>query len=138
MSRSTERSRKAQASMEFMILFVLFLVAVSVAMVVSVQRSQIISQAQIDLESNRVLREVADRINIAYLEGDGFSINVTLPEQILRLGYTINISSNEVILRVDGSTYVRYLLTNNVTGDVVIGTNRILNRNGEILITEAL
>ena len=124
--------------MEFMILFMLFLLAVSVAMVVSVQRSQIISQAQVDLESNRVLREVDDRINIAYIEGDGFSINVTLPEQILRLGYTINISSNEVILRVDGSTYVRYLLTNNVTGDVVKGTNRILNRQGEILITEAL
>jgi hypothetical protein len=138
MSRSTEPPRKAQASMEFMILFVLFLVAVSVAMVVSVQRSQIISQAQIDLESNKVLREVADRINIAYLEGDGFSINVTLPERILRLDYTINISSNEVILRLDGSTYVRYLLTNNVTGDAVKGTNRILNRHGEILITEAL
>ena len=122
--------------MEFMILFVLFLVAVTVALAVSVQRSQIISQAQIDLESNKILREVGDRINIAYLEGDGFSINATLPERILRLDYTISISSNEVILRLDGKTYVKYLLTNNVTGDFVKGTNRITNRNGEIIITE--
>jgi uncharacterized protein (UPF0333 family) len=138
MSRLTAQSRKAQASMEFMILFVLFLVAVGFALVVSVHRSYVISQAQVDLESNKILREVADKINIVYLEGDGFSMNATMPERILRLNYTIDINSNEVIIRVNGNTYVRYILTDNVTGDVVKGTNRILNRNGEIVITEAL
>ena len=137
MSRLTARSRRAQASMEFMILFILFLVAVGVALVVSVHRSQAISQAQLDLESDKTLRGVADRINTAYLEGDGFSMDVTVPERILRLNYTIDISSNEVILRVDGGTYVRYLLTDNITGEVVKGTNRILNQNGEIIIMEA-
>ena len=137
MSKSTARSRKAQASMEFMILFILFLLAVSIAMVVAVNRSQAISQAQIDLESNKVLREVADKINIAYMEGDGFSMDVTLPESILRINYTIDIHSNEVIMTVYGSTYIRYLLTNNVTGVPVKGTNTITNRNGEIMITEA-
>ncbi len=133
----TLKGMKAQASMEFMILFMLFLVAVGFALVVSVHRSHAISQAQVDLESNKILRQVADKINIAYLEGDGFSMNVTMPERILRLDYTIDISSNEVILRVDGSTYVRYILTDNVTGEVVKGTNRILNQNGEIIIMEA-
>jgi len=123
--------------MEFMILFVLFLVAVGFALVVSVHRSQAISQAQVDMESDKTLRNVADRINTAYLEGDGFSMDVTIPERILRMEYTINISSNEVVLRLDGGTHVRYLLTDNVTGEIVKGTNRILNQNGEIIITEA-
>ena len=100
--------------MEFMILFILFLVAVAFALVVSIHRSHQISQAQLDLESKKVLSGVADRINTAYLEGDGFSIAVTLPERILRMNYTINISNNEVILKVDGNGYIRYLLTDNV------------------------
>lgn len=123
--------------MEFIILFVLFLVAVGFAIMVSVNRSHVISQAQIDLESNRVLADVANRINIAYLEGDGFSMNFTIPERILRMDYTIDVSSNQVILRFEGSTYVKYILTNNVTGDILKGTNRILNSNEAIIIMEA-
>jgi hypothetical protein len=121
--------------MEFMILFVLFLVAVGFALAVSVQRSQAISNAQIDLESQDILRSVADRINIAYLEGDGFSMGVTLPDRILRLDYTLDVHSNEVILRINGRTYIRYILTNNVTGAFVKGRNRILNQGGGIRIT---
>jgi hypothetical protein len=123
--------------MEFMILFVLFLVAVGFALVVSVHRSQIISQAHVDMESDKILRTVTDRINTAYLEGDGFSMGVTVPENIVGMEYAINISSNVVVLGLDGSTYVRYLLTDNVTGLFVKGENHILNRNGEIIITEA-
>ncbi len=143
MLKSTARSRgarpplQAQAAIEFMILFILFLVAVIVAMMVSMNRSHTISEAQISLESNRVLSDVADRINIAYLEGDGFSMNVTMPERILRMNYTVEISSNEAILRMEGSTFIKHLLTNNVTGNPVKGTNTIRNNNGEIIITEA-
>ncbi len=120
--------------MEFMILFILFLVAIATALTVSINRSHTISQAQIDLESRGVLNAAADRINTAYLEGDGFSINITLPERIMRMDYTIDVSSNEVILRLDGKTYIAYLLTNNVTGSFAKGTNTITNSNGEIII----
>jgi uncharacterized protein (UPF0333 family) len=136
MLRSTAQSRRGQVSLEFMLLFILFLVAITTALMVSINRSHSISQAQIDLSSNRVLSDAADRINTAFLEGDGFSIKVTLPEKIMRMDYTIEVKSNEVLLRLDGKTYVTYLLTNNVTGSFVKGTNAVTNQKGEILITE--
>ncbi len=135
--RRAQAPLRAQTSMEFMIIFMLFLVATGVAMAASVNRSHAISQAQMDMESHNLLRRVSGGINTACLEGDGFSMDVTVPERMLRLDYTIDINSNEAILRVAGNTYVQYLLTNNVTGDIAKGTNRILNSNGEIVITEA-
>ena len=118
-----------------MILFILFLVAITFAMVVSINRSHVISNAQQDLEVNRVLGSMTSKINIAYLEGDGFSMNVTLPDRILREDYTVEVSSNEVVVRFLTRTYVEYILTTNVTGTFSKGTNTIANRNGTIEIT---
>lgn len=129
------RPLRAQVSMEFMLLFILFLVAITTALMVSINRSHSISQAQLDLTANGVLSSISDRINTAYLEGDGFSIRVTLPERILRMDYTVDVSSNEVILRMEGKAYIDYILTNNVTGSFATGTNVITNRNSEIMIT---
>ena len=135
MWRSTGRSKEGQASIEFVILFILFLVAITFAMVVSINRSHVISNAQQDLEVNRVLGSMTSKINIAYLEGDGFSMNVTLPDRILREDYTVEVSSNEVVVRFLTRTYVEYILTTNVTGTFSKGTNTIANRNGTIEIT---
>jgi len=135
MSRSTGRSREGQASVEFLILFVLFLVAIIFAMTVSINRSHVISNAQQDLEVNMVLGSMASKINIAYLEGDGFSMNVTLPERILREEYTVEVASNEVIIRIGTKAYVEYILTTNVTGTFSKGTNTIENSNGVIEIS---
>ena len=137
MSRSTGQYRKAQVSVEFMLLFMLFLVAVAAAMAVSMNRSHAIAQAQVDLASNNVLGSAADKINTAFLEGHGFSTNITLPERILRMDYTVTLSSNEVILRIGDNTYIRNLLTPNVSGSFMKGTNMVLNRDGEIIVSEA-
>ena len=130
------RPLRAQVSMEFMLLFILFLVAITTALMVSINRSHSISQAQLDLTADGVLSSISDRINTAYLEGDGFSIKVVLPERIIRMDYTVEVSSNEVILRMEGKAYIDHLLTNNVTGSFVTGTNIITNRDSEIIITE--
>ena len=138
MSRSTAlsrpRSRKAQASMEFMALFILFLVAITFAMYVSIQRSAVIADAQISLESNKVLTSMTNKINTVYIEGDGFSMNVTLPERIFKINYTVSINSNEVILRIDGSSFIEQVITNNITGSFEKGTSRVTNNNNEIIV----
>ncbi len=138
MSRSTAlsrpRSRKAQASMEFMALFILFLLAITFAMYVSIQRSHVIADAQMSLESNRVLTSMTNKINTVFLEGDGFSMNVTIPERIYRINYTVSIRSNEVILRVDGSSFIEQVITNNITGSFDKGTSRITNKDNEIIV----
>ena len=136
MSRSTaqSRSRNGQASLEFMALFVLFLVAITFAMYVSIQRSHVIGDAQMSLESNRVLTSMTNRINTVFIEGDGFSMNVTLPERIYKINYTVSINSNEVILRVSGNSFIEQVITNNITGSFEKGTSRITNRDGEIMV----
>ena len=134
--RQSRASRHGQISMEFMLLFMLFMVAVATAVIVSTHRSYEISQAQVDLSANRILDTAAGRINTAFLEGDGFSTTVKLPESILMMNYSIDIESNEVVLMLEGRTYIAYLLTTNVTGDMAKGTNLISNVEGEIVITE--
>ncbi len=136
MSRSTARTRKAQFSAEFMILFIIFMIAISTALAVSINRTQTVSRAQVDVTAGRILDEAAGRVNTAFLEGDGFSMKVSLPEKILGKDYTLEVESNEAILRLGGKTYVSYLLTSNVTGDFVKGTNLVRNSHGRIIIKE--
>jgi uncharacterized protein (UPF0333 family) len=137
MFKSTERSRKAQLSMEFLVLFIIFLIAVSIALVSSINRSKAIMQAQIDLETERAISNLADKINTAYIEGDGFYMNLTLPARIYRINYTIVVNANQVILNLDNTSYVKQLLTDNITGQPAKGINTVYNIGGEIFIEEA-
>ena len=123
--------------MEFLVLFIIFLVAVSIALFSSINRSNAIMQAQIDLETEKAISSLADKINTAYLEGDGFYMNVTLPARILRINYTIQVNANQIILNLDNASYVKNVLTDNITGQPAKGINTVYNLDGEIFIEEA-
>ncbi|MEE9323805.1 MAG: hypothetical protein V3U72_04635, partial [Candidatus Aenigmarchaeota archaeon] len=89
----------------------------------------------IDFEANRILNLAANRINIVYLEGHGFSIGLAVPEKIGVYNYTLEIEGSILWLTVNEISYPRRLLTPNVTGSLEKGTNTIENVNGEIVIT---
>lgn len=127
--------QKSQAATEFLILFMILMAAFSVALYMSVQRSQSLTDTEIGLESMKVLNDASNKINIAFLEGHGFLINLTLPGKIFGRDYSIDIKSNYMVLEVSNTTYFKSLLTDNITGNLGKGINLIENKKGAILIS---
>lgn len=128
-------SKKAQAATEFLILFMILMAALTVAMYMSIQRSSDLTNTKIGLESMNVLNDASSKINIAFLEGDGFMINLTLPDQIFGRNYTSTIQSNYISLLVVNITYFKALITENITGSLEKGVNLVENRNGVVVIS---
>ncbi len=127
--------QKSQAAVEFLMLFIVFMVALSAALYISMERSQSLVNTKIALESTKVLNDVANKINTAFLEGHGFFINLTIPIHLFGRDYSIAIYSNYIRLEVENTTYFKPMLTENITGSLVKGKNLVENRNGVIVIS---
>jgi len=125
---------KSQASIEYMILLLLFMTAFSIALFFSMNQIQSENMLRIDMEADRIVNEISRKINLVVVEGDGFQANLTLPERILGSNYSVSIQSNFLILAVENKTYFKPLLTSNITGTIRKGVNTIYNSNGTIII----
>jgi hypothetical protein len=126
---------KAQAAVEFMIIFGAFLIALTLVVVAAWNNIVNINESTIDFEANRILNLATDRINTAYLEGHGFSISLVIPEKIGVYDYTLDIEENSLWLTINEVSYSNRLLTSNVTGNLQGGENKIENVNGGIVIS---
>jgi len=127
---------KSQSSIEYIVIFTIFMSALILTAFMSIQRTQNINEARLALKAESIVNEISEKINMVVMEGDGFQINLTLPSNILGSTYNITIASNSVALKVSDITYIRPLLTSNITGVPEAGTNLIRNDNGEIVITK--
>lgn len=127
---------KAQVAAEFMLIFILFLAVLSIAVLASLGKTQEINRAILELEVTGLLDDVAGKIDIVFIEGHGFMMNMTIPEYISQSDYTILIDSNYVMINTTGLTRTRLLLTENVTqGGISKGLHLVKNINGEVKIT---
>ena len=126
---------KAQASMEFMLIFIILLIVLSVAIITNLEKITEITSAKTQKDIQSTLSKSATTINTVFLEGDGFSINLTLPETISGYDYEMLTDSNYLIIEFQNSTYSEKLLTANITGVFSKGTNKIKNEGGRILIS---
>ena len=126
---------KSQVSVEFMMIFAVFMIILTLVAWVSLSKTQEINTIRFNLEINGVLNDVSNKINIAHLEGSGYSINTTLPQDISGYDYTLDIDSNQILMTINALTYSHLLLTKNVTGTFKKGNNMIRNKNGVIIIS---
>jgi uncharacterized protein (UPF0333 family) len=127
--------QKSQASIEFIIIFMILMLALTVATYMSAERSYSITKTEIGLETLKVINDISNKVNMAFLEGHGFMINLTLPEEIFGRDYIVGIYSNYISLEVDNTTYFKSLITENITGSLEKGPNLIENKNGVIVIS---
>jgi hypothetical protein len=126
---------KAQASIEFMFIFILFVSVLVVVMVSVIQNNEAIFILRQNLEAEQTLSFAKGKLDTAFLEGDGFSSNFTLPQQIMGFNYIIGISSNFLFLEMNNQTYSKILLSRNVTGTLRKGENRIININNLLVVS---
>jgi hypothetical protein len=91
-----------------------------------------IKLSQADMEVENVLETVAGKINTVWMSGDGFSTNLTLPEKVAGMNYSIYVKSNYIILSTPYKNYTKTILTNETMGNLRIGDNLIKNENGKV------
>jgi hypothetical protein len=129
------RIGKAQVSIEFMLLFIFFLGIMAVVMVYVIQSIENTSASTVGLEAQQRLSFIKSKIETAFLEGDGFSTNLTLPEQIMNLNYSVSIDSGFVLIEINNMTYSSPLITKDITGAPRKGENLLRNVNGRLVIS---
>ena len=132
--RSSEKA-KAQVSAEFMIIFVVFIIMVTIVAVAVTQNSNTVLSSTLDMESGKTLSLAKSKLDTVFLEGDGFSTNFTLPQKIMSYDYTISMDSRYLALDVNNQTFWATLLTNNTAGSLRKGENMARNVNGRIVIS---
>jgi hypothetical protein len=127
--------RKAQSAFEFMFIFAIFMAAVVIAFFVSSVKVQEVRSHQELLEIDDLLTKVSEKINTVWLEGEGFSTNLTLPATVAGVGYGMNTSSNYLVATVSGADYMKVLITQNVSGSLKVGLNTLTNMGDHIEVS---
>jgi len=130
------KRRRGQSSMEFLAMLVFLMIALVTVSYSILFKSTAIIDTQREMEANRLLKNAADKINTAFIEGDGFSINVTLPYRIYEEDYYIETSGNQIRITAFNKTYDRFMVTGNITGSFQGGLNRLENINGVVAISQ--
>ena len=126
--------RKAQVTVEFIMILMALLVALNIAAMVSYGKIREVSEAEINIESRRMLDDISCTLNTVWLEGDGFESTLELPPDILGLNYSVDIVSNHLALYCRNVVYSKCLLTQNITGELKTGQNTIRNVQGQVVI----
>ncbi len=124
---------KGQSAFEFMFIFGILLSAVVMGAWISGVRTAEISLEQKKLEINDVMMTVSEKINTVWLEGEGFSTNLTLPGLIASTQYELNITKSSVSIKIGDDHYLGRIITNNVSGTLVKGGVSTLTNMGDYI-----
>ena len=129
------KTKKAQSSVEFMIIFAMLLLVMVLAVFIGGKKSTEIVTIETGLEIQSLLDRIVGKINTVYIEGDGFSTEMYMPENIMGMNYTVNVTSNIVFITRNNFTYSKMLLTENVTGIIDPGVSILKNVNGVVEVS---
>jgi hypothetical protein len=119
-----------------MFIFGIFLSALSVGAWVSSIKTAEMNMHTKMLEIDDVMLSVTEKINTVWVEGEGFSSNLTVPGLVASSYYTINVTSNFVLMNISGELYIKPIITENITGTLEKGAvNTLTNRGDHIEIS---
>ena len=96
---------------------------------------QDVSSSTLSLETEKTLSLVKSKLDTTFLEGDGFSTNFTLPQQIMNQNYSVNVSSGFLLIEINNMSYSSPLITKDITGTPRNGENLLRNVNGRLVIS---
>ncbi|MBI5224669.1 hypothetical protein HY989_02270 [Candidatus Micrarchaeota archaeon] len=133
-----KRELKGQSGIELAVYFSFLLMLLIVLSVETADRTKAISRSREILEAQRVGEIAAANIDVAVSVGDGYSSKFYLPFGLTDSNYSLQIFPSsqrlEMIYTDNNFSRIFPILTNNVTGSLKQGQNRIRNVKGEIII----
>ncbi len=128
---SGSRRFEGQIAFEYMFIFAIFMVALIIGAWFAWNSSMEVNRYHRRLEVEDLITSVAEKINTVWLEGHGFSTNITIPETVVDNPYTMQVISNYVLLTVLGEDYTKPIITRNVSGNFTLGTVNLLSNMGD-------
>ena len=126
--------RSGQAAVEFMIIFSAIIAILLAVLWASQSTIFSISEESRNAALEEALSSVKNALDRAYLAGDGYEENITLPYRIAGYDYEINISGNFLYANFSGTLKGKILLAENISGNLKKGENMIKNRGGGLII----
>ncbi len=126
---------KNQATVEFMIIFTVFILAAAVAGLVSFQKINEITGQQEVLDGEGTVRLAASTLDRTLIEGDGFSTKLNLPDSLSGRPYNITLHSGLVVLNLGGHDFTKTTLVTDFTGSLSNGGNTLKNSKGTVEIS---
>ena len=131
---SHKNHKLSQTGIELLMFFsIAMLIFLSVYTLVSEKTMQAYG-SKANSEAIELSERIASEINTAVSEGDGYSKNITLPDNIFGSGYAVEVDGGSVFVKLYKKNAVSRIITKNVTGTFVLGNNRISNLGGVILV----
>jgi hypothetical protein len=127
---------KSQVSIEFIIMFFIFLLFTSSIMMMYIVKNEEIKERRVYLETQSVLTEIVMTINTAIVRGDGFSIELEIPDYIFNSDYSVVFNQSWVYIIVPNYniTLFRSTFSEAVSGNFEKGKNVIKNIGGELFV----
>lgn len=129
-------SRKAEISMEFVIFIGILLGFFVFYFGIIGVKTRDINEATVFTDAKNIADQIAYEINTA-TKMNGYYREFVIPEKLVdRNGYTVVIDTSVrlVALRWNGNGVMSNLITDQISGNVTPGTNRIRNQGGLIII----
>jgi hypothetical protein len=125
-------SKRSQSAIEFLILtgFLLFSFTILFVAIQGNMSDKLRERQELAVKSIAIA--VQDEINLASQSIDGYYRQFKIPEEINGKDYEINITDGTVYLRTVDKRYAIALPVQNVTGDLIRGTNTIKKEGGEV------
>lgn len=133
---STSRRGKGQSGVEFMAMMALSLLLFSGFFGYFVDQQV----AAFDTRQQRIAADTASRVafqlDLALIQGDGFSRRFDLPQTVAGAPYNVSVLNGTVLLEYEGSDVIAATAALNVMGNVTNGTNIVRNQGGVLNVTQ--
>lgn len=126
---------RGQVAIEFSVMIMLaFIFMITLLVIVAVYATHFQEQKQL-----RAMEDLADQLHqellLAAAVEDGYERVIEIPDRLRGSPYTLSITNAILTLHIaGGATYAKVIPP--VTGEFVIGTNRIRKANGQITIDQ--
>ncbi len=127
-------SKKSQVAQEFLILFVIALVACTIFIAMLSNYSKDVRETQEMAAIDRFGKNLQNEFITASQVSDGYSRKIYIPEVISGFGYFIENSQNSITLTSERLELDFYYEIPEIEGDMDKGINKITKKEGVIYI----
>ena len=103
--------KKSQVSTEFMFFVGAAFVLLIAYLIISYSYLNLTFKRQDIVSATNLLEELRNELNLAARVENGYNRIITLPKQISKRDYTMNINNREINIKFDEVDYVRLLAT---------------------------
>lgn len=134
MSAST-RSRKGQTSLEFIAMLSFMMIAFAAFYSVFVDQHVTAMEQRRATHAEAIADRAAFELDMALSQGDGFSRNFTLPNEVVGADYSITVYDGLLVLEWGDRRVMDSTAAPGINGELEPGLNRVENRGGVLYVS---